>query len=116
MIFDFRLPILDFGLSSLSRQNDNAPFEPVLTKVAIKGKSMVESVMVNQSKASAIDKAEVFVIVSHKNPLGRLFDRFADTKRFDAGLIQTLHEFDGGLVTDSETNQGIALGENKIRC
>jgi len=77
---------------------------------------MVNSMMVDQSKASAIDKAEVFVIVSYKNRLGRLFDRFANTKCFDSGLVKTLHEFESRLVTDSETNQGIGLGEDKIGC
>jgi len=59
---------------------------------------VVKSVMVDQGKAGAIDKAEVFVVVSHENRFGRPFNRFAGTKYFDAGLIQTLHEFDGGMV------------------
>ena len=77
---------------------------------------MVESVMVDQSKAGAIDKAKVFVIVSCKNRLGRLLNRFADTKHFDPGPVKTLHKLNGRLVTDPGANQGIGLGEDKIRC
>ena len=85
-------------------------------EVIVEGKSMVELVMIDQSKAGAIDKAEVFVVVSHKNCFGRLFNRFADAQHFDPGLIKTLHEFDGGMVTDFEADQGIGLGEDKIGC
>ena len=66
--------------------------------------------MVDQSKAGAIDKAKVFVIISYKNRLGRLFDRFVNTKNLDAGLIETLHELNGRLVTDFEANQCAGLG------
>jgi hypothetical protein len=41
--------------------------------------------MVDQSKAGAIDKAKVFVIISYKDRPGSLFDRFANTKNLDAG-------------------------------
>ncbi len=95
-------------------QNEDSPFETELAKVAIEGESMVESMMVDQSKAGAIDKAKVFVIISYKNRLGRPFDRFANTKNLDAGLIETLHKFNGRLVTDFEANQCVGLGENKI--
>ena len=106
MILDFRFqpeadqplflaePILDFRLNGLTGENNDIPFEAILAKVGIEGKGMVESVMVDQSKAGAIDKAEVFVIVSYKNRLGRLFNRFADTKHFDAGPVKTIHEVD----------------------
>jgi len=113
-IKEFWIP--DFGLRGLSRQNYNVSFETVLAKVAVEGESLVESMMVDQSKAGAIDKAKVFVIISYKNRLGRLFDRFANAQHFDAGLLKTLHEFDGRLVTDSGADQGTGLGEDKIRC
>ena len=57
--------------------------------MAVEGESVIESMMVDQSKAGAIDKAKVFVIISYKNRLGRLFDHFANTKNLDAGLIET---------------------------
>ena len=41
--------------------------------------------MVDQSKTSAIDEAEVFVIISDENQLRRLFNRLANAKNFDAG-------------------------------
>ncbi len=75
---------------------------------------MVESMMVDQSKAGAIDKAKVFVIVPLENRLGRVFNRFANTEYFDAGLVERLHEFNGRLVTDFEANQCVGLGENEI--
>jgi hypothetical protein len=81
-----------------------------LTEVAVEGESVIESMMVDQSKAGAIDKAKVFVIISYKNRLGRLFDRFANTKNLDAGLVESLHEFYGRLVTDFEANQCAGLG------
>jgi len=77
--------------------------------MGVKGESMVEFVMVDQGKAGAIDEAKVFVIVSHKNRLGGLFHRFADTKYSDPGLIKTLHEVDGRAVTDFGTNESIGL-------
>ena len=120
------MPILYFGLkkrccgkpelSRLLRENDDVPSEAILAEMGVKGKSMVESVMIDQSKARAIDKAEVFVIVSHENRLGRLLNRFANMKYFDPSLVKTLHEFDGRSVTDFGANQGIALGEDKIGC
>ena len=95
-------------------QNEDSPFETVLTEVAVEGESVIESMMVDQSEAGAIDKAKVFVIISYKNRLGRLFDRFVNTKNLDAGLIETLHELNGRLVTDFEANQCVGLGENEI--
>jgi hypothetical protein len=90
------------------------PLETILAEVAIEGQDMVDSMMVDQRKAGAIDEAEVFVMVSDENRLGRLFDRFANTKNLDAGLVERLHEFNRRLVTDFEANQCVGLGENEI--
>jgi hypothetical protein len=106
--------ILDFGLDGLKRQNNDVPLETILAEVAIEGQDMVDSMMVDQRKAGAIDKAEVFVMVSDENRLGRLFNRFANTKNLDAGLVERLHEFNGRLMTDFEANQCVGLGENEI--
>ena len=73
--------IYDFGLGGYSRQDDNVPFKAILTEVGVEGEGMVESVMVDQGKAGAIDKAKVFVIVSHENRLGCLLNRFASVVR-----------------------------------
>ena len=89
-------------------------FEAILAEVRIEGESMVESVLIDQSKASAIDKAKIFVIVPHKNRLGGLFIRCANTKLRDPGLIETLHEFDDRLVTDFGANESVGLGEDKV--
>jgi len=91
-------------------QNEDSPFEAVLTEVAVEGESVIESMMVDQSKAGAIDKAKVFVIIPYKDRLGRLFDRFANTKNLDAGLVESLHEFNGRLVANFEANQCVGLG------
>ena len=96
-------------LTRLLRENDDVPFEAILAEVGIEGEGMVESVMVDQSKAGAIDEAKVFVIVSHKNRLGGLFYRFTDTKYFDPGLIKTLHEVDSHAVTDFGKNESIGF-------
>jgi hypothetical protein len=88
------------------------PLEAVLVEVTIEGQDMVDSMMVDQRKAGAIDKAEVFVIISNENQLRRLFNRLANAKNFDAG--ERLHEFDGGSMTDFEADQAIGLGENEI--
>jgi len=88
------------------------PLEAVLMEVAIKGESMIESIIVDQSETSAIDEAEVFVIISNENQLRRLFNCLANTKNFDAG--ERLHEFDSGSMIDFETDQAIGLGENEI--
>ena len=83
--------------------------EAILAEMGVKDKSMVESVMVDQSKTGTINEAEVFVIVSHKNRLGGLFHRFTDTKYSDPGLIKTLHEIDSRAVTDFGTNESIGF-------
>ena len=100
-------------LNRFCGQYYDVPFESILSEVAIEGECMIKSVMLNQSKAGAIDKAEVFVIVPHKNRLGGLFNGFADTKYFDAGLIEVPHEFDGCWMTDLRANQGVGPGEDK---
>ena len=97
-------------------KNSDVPFEAILAEVTVEGENVVQSVMIDQGKAGAIDKAEVFVVVPQKNRLGRPVDCVADMKYFDVGLIEMLHEFDGSLVTDSEADQGIGLGEDKIGC
>lgn len=82
----------------------------------IESESVVESVTVNQGKTRAVNKAEILVIVSHENCLGRLFNRLTNTKDFDPGLIKALHEVDSRVAADSEANQGIGLGEDEIGC
>jgi len=89
-----------------------SPFETVLAKVSVERESIVESMMVDQSKAGAVNEAKIFVMVSNENRLGRLFNRFANTKNLDAGLVESLHEFNGRLVTDFKANQCVGLGEN----
>jgi hypothetical protein len=91
--------VKEISLEAFSRQHDDSPFETELAKVAIEGESMVESMMVDQSKAGAVNETKIFVIVSDENRLGRLFNRFADTKNLDAGLVERLHEFNSRLVT-----------------
>lgn len=103
-------------LSGFTREDNDVPFEAVLAEVGIKGKRMIESVVVDQGKASAINKAKVFIIVSHKNRLGRLFNRFANTKHFDPGPVKTFHEFDGHQVGDFGSDEGIGFGQDKVRC
>ena len=101
-------------LSELLGQNDDVSFEAVLAEVRIEGECMVESVLIDHGKASAIDKAKIFVSVPHKNRLSGLFIRFANTNGGDPGLIETLHELDGRLVTDFDANQSVGLGEDKV--
>ena len=112
--------VLDSGkqreLNRFYGQYDDHPFKSILAEVAIEGEGMIKSVMLNQSKAGAIDKAEVLVMVPHKDRLGGLFNCFADTKYFDAGPIEMLHEFDGRWMIDLGANQSVGLGEDKIGC
>jgi len=63
-----------FGLNQLPRQNDDGSFETELAKVSVEGESMIESMAVDQSKAGAIDKAKVFVIVPYKDYFGALLN------------------------------------------
>lgn len=111
---DWDREVKEIGLEVFSRQYDDSPFETELAKVAIEGESMVESMMVDQSKAGAVNEAKIFVFVPNENRLGRLFNRFANTKNLDASLVERLHEFNGRLVTDFEANQCVGLGENEI--
>ena len=85
---DWDKAVKEIGLDAFSRKNDDGSFETKLAKVAIEGESMVESMMVDQRKAGAVNEAKVFVIVSNENRLGRLFNRFANTKNLDAGLVE----------------------------
>ena len=110
----FGSSIVAGALCGLKRQNDYGFFERVLAEVAIKGESMIESVMINQCKAGAIDEAKVFVIISSENRLCCLFNRFANTENFDAGLGERLHEIDRRGMTHFEANQRICLRENKV--
>lgn len=84
--------------------------------MAIEGESMVESMMVDQSEAGAVNEAKIFVVVSNENRLGRLFDRFANTKDFDPGLVKPFHEFNSGRVIDSGSNDGKSFRKDKIGC
>ena len=84
--------------------------------MAIEGESMVEFVMVDQSKARAVNKTKIFVVVSCENRLGSLFNRLANMKHSDSGRVKGPHEFGGVSVTDSGADQGIGLGEDKIGC
>ena len=60
--------------------------------------SIAESMIVDQSNTGAVNEAKIFVMVSNENRLGRLFNRFANTKNLDTGLVESLHEFNGRLV------------------
>jgi hypothetical protein len=75
----------DRGLAERRRQNGDVPLEAVLAEVAIKSESTIESMIVDQSETSAIDEAEVFVIVSSENHLSRFLYRLVNAKNFDAG-------------------------------
>ena len=113
---DWDREVKEIGLEAFSRQHDDNPFETELAKVAIEGESMVESMMVDQSKAGAIDKAEFFVVVSYKNRPCRVFDGVAHMEDFDPRLIETFHEFNRRIVADFEADQRIGFGEDQIRC
>jgi hypothetical protein len=102
----------DCGLSGLNWQDNHGTFEPILAEVTIKGESMIESMIVDQSETSAIDEAEVFVIVSNENHLHHFFNGLVNAKNFDAG--ERLHECDGGSMTDLEPDHAIGLGEDEI--
>ena len=103
-------------LSGFARQNDDRPFETILAEVAVKGESVIESVMIDQSEAGAIDEAKVFVIVSNENRLGCLFILFTDSKRLDLRPIETFHKLYGGRVADLESDQRVSFAKDKIRC
>ena len=77
---------------------------------------MVESVMVDQNKAGAIDKTEILIIVSYENRLGSLFDCCTNTEGSDPSLVKTSHKLDSRSVTDFGSNESIGLREDKIGC
>ena len=80
----------------------------------IEGESTVESVMVDQGKAGTVNKTKIFVTVSHKDRFGQVFNRFTNTEHFDPGPAKALYKLDSRPVTDSGSNDGICLGEDKI--
>ena len=57
-------------LIGFARQNDDSSFKAILAEVGVKGESVIEPVMIDQSEAGAIDETKVFVIVSDENRLG----------------------------------------------
>lgn len=83
--------------------------------MGIKGESMIESVMINQGKTGAVNKTEVFVVVSFENRLGGLFNRSTDMQHSDSALVKRCHEFGRGVVADSEADQSVGFGENEVR-
>ena len=87
-----------------------------MAKVTVESESMIKSVMIDQSKTGAIDKAKVFVVVSHKYCLGGFLNCFIDMENFDAAFVESFHELDGGSVTDSEANDRDRFREDKIGC
>lgn len=97
-------------------QNDDRPFETELAEVAVKGESVIEPVMIDQSEAGAIDETEVFVVVAQENRFGRLFDRFRDSNRLDLRPIEALHKFNGRWVADLEADQRVSFAKDEIRC
>ena len=127
---DLRFLILDWGetgrekeildcrirveLSYLLWQDDHRLFEAILAEVGIKGESMIEFMMIDQGKAGTVNKAEIFVVVSYKDHLGRPFNGFTYTKDFDPGPVKTLHKLDSRPVTYSGTNERIGFREDKI--
>lgn len=91
-------------------------FEAILSEVTVKSENMIKPVMIGQCEAGAIDKAKVFVVVSHKNRLCRVFDTLGHAKDFNPCLIETFHEINRGIVPDFEADQCIGFGEDEIRC
>ena len=77
---------------------------------------MIEFVMVDQSKARAVNKTKILVVVSRKYCLGGFLNRFIDVENFDAGFVESFHELDGCSVTDSEANDRDRFREDKIGC
>ena len=98
------------------RQNDDGSFKAILAEVAVKGESVIEPVMIDQSEAGAIDETKVFVIVSDENRLGCLFILFGGSKRLDPGPIETFHKLNGGRVADLKADQRVSFAKDKIRC
>jgi hypothetical protein len=84
--------------------------------VAVEGEGSVDFVMVDQCKARAIDKTEIFVVISCENHFGSLFNRSADMKHPDTGLVKKVHELGSRLMTDSEADQSISFREDEVGC
>ena len=101
---------------ALLMQNHHMAFEAILSKVAVKCESLVVPVMIDQREAGAIDKTELFVVVSGKDRFRGVFDGLGYTKNFSPRLIETFHEFNCRTVTDFEADQCVSLGEDEIRC
>ena len=91
-------------------------FESILPKVAVKSEGVVEPVVIDQSEAGAIDKAEFFVVVACEDRLCGVFDGLAHTQDFNPRLIETFYEFDCRIVADFEADQCVGFGEDEIRC
>jgi hypothetical protein len=87
-----------------------------LAEVGVKGESVIEPVMIDQSEAGAIDETKVFVIVSDENRLGCLFILFGGSKRLGPGPIETFHKLNGGRVANLKADQSVSFAKDKIRC
>lgn len=97
-------------------QNGHMSFEAILSEVAVKSESVIEPVMIDEGKAGAIDKAELFVVVAYENSLGRVFDGLGHTENFDLRLIETFQKFNRRAVADFEADQRKGFGQDEIRC
>ena len=84
--------------------------------MAVKSKSVVKAVTIDQRETGAIDKAKFFVIVARENRFCGVFNGVAHTKDFNPCLIETFHEFNCRRVADFETDQRVSFGKNEIRC
>jgi hypothetical protein len=105
---------LDLESGKLSRQYSHIPFEPVLVKMDVECESMIEPMVVDQRETRAIDKAKVFVIVTHENRLRGLLNRIGYAKYFDSRPVERVHEFDSRFVADFEANQRVRFAKNEI--
>jgi hypothetical protein len=102
---------MNFESRVINRQDNNGPFETILAEVAVEGEGSVDFVMVDQCKARAIDKTEI-----SENHFGSLFNRSADMKHPDTGLVKKVHELGSRLMTDSEPDQSIRFREDEVGC
>ena len=106
----------DLEIRALLMQNDHMSFEAILAEMAVKCESLVEPVMIDRREAGAIDKTELFVVVSGEDRFRRVFDGFGYTKNFNPRLIETFHEFNCRIVADFEADQRVGFGKDEIRC
>ncbi len=90
-------------------------FETILSEVVVESENVVESRMIDQSEAGAIDKTKVFVVVPDEDRRGGLLDRLGHSKGFDCRLIEPFHEINGRMVADPEADQSVGFGEDEIR-